>query len=171
MKAARRLAKAVAPVPEGYHTVTACLTVRGAGKAIGFYKKAFGAEVLDRMNGPDGKSVVHAALKIGDSRIFISDEFPGMGGRAPDTLGGTTSTFYLYVKDVDAAVRKAVEAGGTLKNPVENAFWGDRFGTIADPFGFIWDLATHVEDVPPDEMRKRGEAFMKEMASKPGGGC
>ncbi len=171
MKAARKLAKAVAPVPEGYHTVTVCLTVRGAGKAIEFYRKAFGAEVLDRMDGPDGKSVMHAVLKIGDSRIFIGDEFPGMGGRAPETLGGTTSTFYLYVKDVDAAVKKAVAAGGTLKNPVENAFWGDRFGTVADPFGYIWDLATHVEDVPPDEIRKRGESFMKDMASKGCGDC
>ena len=166
MKEARKLARAVAPIPEGYHTVTASLTIRGAGKAIEFYKKAFGAEMLDRVYGPDGKSVMHAALKIGDSRIFVADEFPGMACRAPETLGGTTSSFYLYVKDVDASVRKAVAAGGTLKMPVENAFWGDRFGSVADPFGYVWDLATHVEDVPPDELRKRAEAFMKDMASK-----
>ncbi len=167
MKAARRLARAVAPVPEGYHTVTSCLTIKGAGKAIEFYKRAFGAEILDRVDGPDGKSVMHAALKIGDSRIFVADEFPGMECRAPQTLGGTTSSFYLYVKDADAAVRKAVAAGGILKRPVENAFWGDRFGSIADPFGYSWDVATHVEDVPPGELRKRAEAFAKEMASPP----
>ncbi len=169
MKPARKLARAVAPVPEGYHTVTAALTIRGAGKAIEFYKKAFGAEVLDRVAGPDGKSVMHAALKIGDSRVFVADEFPGMGCRSPEALGGTTTSFYLYVKDADAAVKKAVEAGAMLKRPVENAFWGDRFGSIADPYGYVWDFATHVEDVPPDEIRKRGEAFAKEMASKPPG--
>ncbi len=167
MKEARKLSRAVEPIPEGYHTVTAALTIRGAGKAIEFYKKAFGARVLDRVDGPDGNRVMHAALQIGDSRIFLGDEMPGMGCRSPETLGGTTSSFYLYVKDVDSAVKKAVDAGATLKRPVENAFWGDRFGSIADPFGYTWDMATHVEDVPPDEMRKRAQAFVKEMASKP----
>jgi uncharacterized glyoxalase superfamily protein PhnB len=166
MKAARKLGRAVEPIPEGYHTVTTCLTVRGADKAIEFYRKAFGAELLDRMPAPDGKSVMHAILKIGDSRIFIGDEIPGMECRSPESLGGSTSTFYLYVKNADEAFRKAVDAGGTVKKPVMDAFWGDRFGTIADPFGYQWDLATHVEDVPPDELRKRGEAFFKEMASK-----
>ncbi len=166
MKAARKLGKVVEPIPEGYHTVTTCLTVRGADKAIEFYKKALGAELLDRMPAPDGKSVMHATLKIGDSRIFICDEIPGMGCRSPESLGGATSTFYLYVKNVDEAFRKAVNAGGTVKRPVENLFWGDRFGSIADPFGYQWDLATHIEDVPPEELRKRGEAFFREMASK-----
>ncbi|MGE5662803.1 MAG: VOC family protein [Deltaproteobacteria bacterium] len=166
MKAARKLARAVAPIPEGYHTVTACLTIRGAGKAIEFYRKAFGAELLDRVDGPDGKSVMHAALRIGDSRIFLGDELPGTGCRSPESLGGATSSFYLYVKDADAAVRQAVDAGGTLRQPVTNAFWGDRFGSIADPFGYAWDLATHVEDVPPGELRKRAEAFTRELASK-----
>ncbi len=166
MKEARKLSRAVEPVPEGYHTVTAALTIRGAGKAIEFYKKAFGARVLDRVDGPDGRSVMHAALQIGDSRIFLGDEMPGMGCRSPETLGGTSSSFYLYVKDVDSAVKKAVDAGATLKRPVENAFWGDRFGSVADPFGYTWDMATHVEDVPPDEMRKRAQAFVKEMTSQ-----
>lgn len=166
MKAARKLSRAVEPIPEGYHTVTPALTIRGAGKAIDFYKKAFGAKLLDRVDGPDGKSVMHAALQIGDSRIFLGDEMPGMGCRSPETLGGTHSSIYLYVKDVDDAVKKAVDAGATVRMPVENAFWGDRFGSIADPFGNIWDLATHVEDVPPDELRKRAEAFVKEMASQ-----
>lgn len=168
MKAARKLRKAVEPIPEGFHTVTACLIVRGADKAIEFYKKAFGAELLDRMPSPDGKRVMHASLRIGDSRVFLGDEMPGMECRSPESLGGVSATFYLYVKNVDETFRKAVEAGGTVKRPVEDAFWGDRFGTIADPFGYQWDLATHIEDVPPDEMRKRGEAFFKEMASKSG---
>ncbi len=167
MKEARKLTRAVAPIPEGYHTVTATLTVRGADKAIEFYRKAFGAELLDRMTTPDGKAVVHAALKIGDSRMFLCDELPDMAARAPQSLGGTTSTVYLDVRNVDEAFRKAVSAGATVKMPVENAFWGDRFGSVADPFGYTWDLATHVEDVPPDEMKKRGEAFIKEMMSKP----
>lgn len=166
MKAARKLSRAVEPIPEGYHTVTPGLTIRGAGKAIDFYKKAFGAQVLDRVDGPGGKGVMHAALQVGDSRIFLSDEMPGTECRSPETLGGTTGSFYLYVKDVDSAVKKAVDAGATLKQPVENMFWGDRFGSVADPFGYVWNLATHVEDVAPDELRKRSEAFVKEMASK-----
>ncbi len=166
MKEARKLSRAVEPIPEGYHTVTAALTIRGAGKAIDFYKKAFGARVLDRVDGPDGKSVMHAALQIGDSRIFLGDEMPGMGCRSPQTLGGASSSFYLYVKDVDDAVRKAVDAGATLKRPVENAFWGDRFGSVGDPFGHTWDIATRIEDVPPDEMKKRAQAFVKEMMSQ-----
>ncbi len=166
MKAARKLSRAVEPIPEGYHTVTAGLTIREAGKAIDFYKKAFGAQVLDRVDGPDGKSVMHAALQIGDSRIFLADEMPGMGCRSPETLGGTTSSFYLYVKDVDSAVKKAIDAGATLKKPVENMFWGDRFGSVGDPFGYTWDIATRVEDVTPDELRKRAAAFVKEMTSQ-----
>src|SRR5512145_3260500 len=124
MKAARKLAGAVAPVPEGYHTVTACLTVRGADRAIEFYRKAFGAELLDRMNGPDGKTVVHASLKIGDSIVFLSDEFPGFDGRSPKSLGASSSSIYLYVKDADAAFRRAVEAGGVALHEVGNMFWG-----------------------------------------------
>ncbi len=166
MKAARKLSRAVEPIPEGYHTVTEALTIRGAGKAIEFYKKAFGAQVVDRVDGPDGKGVMHAALQIGDSRIFVADEMPGMGCRSPETLGGTSSSFYLYVKDVDNAVKKAIEAGATLKRPVENMFWGDRFGSVADPFGYTWDMATRVEDVPPDELKTRATAFVKKMTSQ-----
>ncbi len=166
MKPARKLSAAVSPIPEGYHTVTAALTIRGAARAIDFYKKAFGAQVLDRVDGPDGKSVMHAALQVGDSRIFLSDEMPGMGCRSPETLGGTSSSFYLYVKDADSAVKKAIDAGATLKKPVENMFWGDRFGSIGDPFGYTWDMATRVEDVTPDELKKRAAAFVKEMSSQ-----
>lgn len=165
MKAARKVERFVAPIPEGYHTVTACLTIRGAARAIEFYKRAFGAEVLDRVDGADGKSVMHAALRIGDSPVFLGDEIPGMGCRSPETLGGATSSLYLYVKDADAAAKRAVDAGGTLKRPVTTMFWGDRVGSIADPFGYVWDLATRVEDVPPGELRKRAAAFAREMAS------
>ena len=145
--------------------MTPALTIRGAGKAIEFYRKAFGAKVVDRVDGPDGTSVMHAALQIGDSRIFLGDEMPGMACRSPQSLGGTTSSIYLYVKDADAAVKKAVDAGGTLKKPVETMFWGDRFGSVADPFGYTWDIATRVEEVSPEELRKRAEDFVKEMAS------
>ncbi|MGE5189004.1 MAG: VOC family protein [Gemmatimonadota bacterium] len=164
MKPAKKLARTVAPVPEGYHTVTACLTIRGAGQAIEFYRKVFGAELLDRVDGPDGKSVMHAALRIGDSRVFLADEMPGMGCRSPESLGGPTGSIYLYVDDADGVVKKAVEAGATLRQPVTVMFWGDRFGSVADPFGCVWDVATHVEDVPAGELRKRAEAFVREMA-------
>ncbi|HEY3488989.1 MAG TPA: VOC family protein [Candidatus Deferrimicrobiaceae bacterium] len=168
MKTASVLREAVLAVPEGYHTVTTCLVIKGAGKAIEFYKKALGAKLLSRMDTPDGKAVAHAILQIGDSRIFLSDEFPGMGARSPESLGGATSSIYLYVEDVDKAFRKAIGAGGKLIHPVNDAFWGDRTGTFADPFGYQWDLATHVEEVSPAEMTKRGEAFFKEMATKGG---
>lgn len=163
MTTARKLQVAVSPIPEGFHTVTTCLTVKGADAAIEFYKKAFGAVLLDRMNAPDGKTVVHASLKIGDSIIFLGDEIPGFEARSPGSLGASSSSIYLYVKDADAAFRRAVEAGGVVKHEPGNMFWGDRCGTILDPFGFHWDLATHVEDVPPEEMRKRGEKFMAGM--------
>jgi len=163
MKAARKVTLAVKPIPEGYHTITPFLTVRGADRAIDFYRKAFGAEVLGRMNGPDGKTVMHAELKIGDSRIFLGDEIPGMDCSSPETLGGSPSGFYLYVRDVDEAFRKAVAAGATVKRPLENMFWGDRTGSLQDPFGHKWDLATRVEDVPPDEMKRRGAEFFKKM--------
>jgi PhnB protein len=162
MKTARELKLAVRPVPEGYHTVTACLTVRGCARAIGFYEKAFGAKVVDRFDSPDGKLVLHAALQVGDSRLFLSDEIPGMGARSPETAGGSTGAVYLYLPDVDETFRRAVAAGGTVKSEPADMFWGDRVAGIQDPFGHLWDLATHVEDVPPDEMKRRGEAFLRE---------
>ncbi len=169
MKTARVLREAVRPVPEGYHTVTSFLVVKRAAKAIDFYKKALGAKVLSRMDTPDGENVVHAILEIGDSRIFLSDELPGMGLRSPESLGGATSSIYLYVDDVDKAFRKAIGAGGQVIHVVKDTFWGDRTGTFADPFGYQWDVATHIEDVSPDEMKKRGDLFIKEMASKSSG--
>jgi len=165
MKPARKLTVAVNPIPEGYHSITPHLTVRGADRAIDFYRRAFGAEELGRMHAPDGKTVMHAELKIGDSRLFLGDEIPGMDCRSPQTLGGSPTGIYLYVRNVDETFRKAVEAGATVKRPVEDMFWGDRTGSVLDPFGHVWDLATHREDVPPQEMQRRGKEFFKKMQS------
>ena len=151
-------------IPEGYHTITPHLVVRGAGRAIEFYKRALGAEELMRMPGPDGKSIMHAELRIGDSIVFLSDEFPDMGCRSPQSLGGTATALHLYVEDVDAAFKRAVEAGATVRMPVADMFWGDRYAKIADPFGHEWGMGTHKEDLTPDEIRKRGEAFFANMA-------
>jgi PhnB protein len=163
MKAARKLTVAVKPIPEGYHSITPMLTVRGADRAIDFYRRAFGAKELGRMHGPDGKHVMHAELKIGNSRFFLCDEVPEMECRSPETLGGSPTGIYLYVRDVDETFHKAVEAGATVKRPLEDMFWGDRTGSVLDPFGHAWDLATHREDVPPEEMKRRGEKFFKKM--------
>jgi len=163
MKAAKKLTVAVKPIPEGYHAITPFLTVRGADRAIDFYRRAFGAEELSRMPGPDGQSVMHAELKIGDSRIFLCDEIPGMGCRSPQSLGGSASGIYLYVRDADETFRKAAALGATVKRPLEDAFWGDRCGTVTDPFGYDWSVATHKEDVPPEEMKRRMGDFLEEM--------
>lgn len=163
MKEARKFTLAVKPIPEGYHSITPYLTVRGADRAIDFYRRAFGAEELSRMNGPDGKTVMHAELKIGDSRFFLSDEVPGMDCRSPETLGGSPSGIYLYVRDVDETFRKAVAAGATVKHPLEDMFWGDRTASVQDPYGHKWDLATRREDVSPEEMERRGNEFFKKM--------
>ena len=154
---------AVKPIPEGYHSITPYLTVRYADQAIDFYRKAFGAEELGRMLGPDGKTVMHAELKIGDSRFFLGEEMIEMECRSPLTLGGSPSGIYLYVRDVDETFRNALEAGATEKKPIEDMFWGDRTGSVIDPSGHTWDLATRREEVPPEEMKRRGEEFFKKM--------
>ncbi len=143
------------PIPDGYTTVTTHLIAKGAGAAIDFYKKAFGAEELMRIPGPDGKSVMHAEMKIGNSIVMIADEFPDYGCVGPKTLGGSPVTIHLYVSDVDAAYKKAVDAGATASMPVTDMFWGDRYGKLTDPFGHHWSVATHVEDVAPEECAKR----------------
>jgi PhnB protein len=148
------------PIPEGYHTITASLVVKGAAEAIEFYKRAFGAEEIARipMPGPDGQvKVGHAELRIGDSILFLNDEFPEHGSTGPN--GSSPVTIHLYVPDVDAFFNRAVEAGATVKFPLVNMFWGDRYGKLADPFGHNWSVATHVEDVPPEEMPKRMAAM------------
>jgi uncharacterized glyoxalase superfamily protein PhnB len=153
----------VAAIPRGYHTVTPHLTVRGAAEAIDFYARAFGARERGRMPGPDGKGIMHAELQIGNSVVFLADEFPDMGCRAPQTLGGTTGTLHLYVRDVDRAFQRAVGAGAEIRMPVTDMFWGDRYAKVADPFGHEWGLATHKEDLSAREIGRRAEAFFARM--------
>jgi PhnB protein len=155
---------AVQPIPEGYNTVSPYLAVDDAEKAIEYYKKAFGAEETVRMNGPDGR-IGHAELKIGDSHIMLSDPFPESSTKPPTELGGTSASIFMYVEDVDAVVQKAVDQGATVTMEVEDQFWGDRFGSITDPFGHNWSIATHVEDLTPEEIEERGKAAMAAMAS------
>jgi PhnB protein len=158
----------VKPIPDGYRTVTPYLTLSRAAQAIEFYKRAFGAQEGERMTGPDGQSVMHAELRIGDSYVMLSDEFPQMGSRSPETLGGTTGAIFLYVPDVDAAFKRATEAGATAVMPPTDMFWGDRFGKLVDPFGHEWAMATHKEDLSPEEIRQRGVVAMAAMC-KPAG--
>jgi PhnB protein len=153
---------ATKPIPEGYHTATPYLAVDDAAEAIEYYKNAFGAKERSRMEAPDG-SIGHAELEIGDSLVMLSDPFPQATTRTPKELGGTTATVFLYVEDVDAVVKRAVDAGATVTMEVADQFWGDRFGAITDPFGHSWSIATHVEDVPPDEMARRAEEAMAQM--------
>lgn len=165
-KKATNLKRKVAPVPRGYHTVTPYLTVRGAAEAIDFYKRALGAKEIMRMPGPDGKSVMHAELRIGDSMVMLSDELPTSSCKAPTTLGGTTTMLMLYVPNADAAFKQAVNAGCKVRMPLADMFWGDRFGTLEDPYGNVWGLATHKEDVSPKEMTRRAQAAMAQMQGK-----
>jgi PhnB protein len=144
----------VSPIPAGYHTVTAYLAVGGAGPALDFYQRAFGAQVLYRLDSPDGR-VMHAEIQIGDSRIMLADECPEMNFRGPQALGGSPICLMLYVEDVDARVQRAISAGATVLRPVANQFYGDRSGTLQDPFGHVWTISTHVEDVSPDEVQRR----------------
>jgi PhnB protein len=155
----------VKAVPEGTHTITPHLSVREAAKAIEFYQKAFGAQVLFVHKLPDGK-VMHATLKIGDSRLMLADEFPGMGTKAPPTLGGSPVVLNIYVEDVDTLFKQAVAAGAEVTMPLANQFWGDRYGQIIDPFGESWALGSHVEDVAPEEMERRANAIFAEMRKK-----
>ena len=152
------------PIPEGYHTVTPHIAVDGAADAIEYYKKAFGAKERMRMEGPGGM-IAHAEIEIGDSLVMLSDPFPQSTVKSPRSLGGTSASIFLYVKDVDAVVKQAVEAGAEIVIEPQDQFWGDRFGTITDPFGHTWSVATHIEDVPPEEMAKRAKAAMAAMSS------
>jgi PhnB protein len=154
----------VKPIPDGYHTVTPYLIVNGAAKALAFYQQAFGAKELFRMEQPGGK-IGHAEFKIGDSPIMLADEFPEMGARSPRSLGGTPVSILLYVDNVDKMTEQAVAAGAKILRPLQNQFYGDRSATLADPFGHTWHVATHVEDVSPEEMSKRAEAAAKEHAT------
>jgi PhnB protein len=142
------------PIPEGYHAVTPYLICKGAARAIEFYEKALGAKELFRMAGPGG-TIGHAELLIGDSHVMLADESPDGQWRSPQSVGGTPVTMMLYVKDVDATFREALSAGAHVVREVQDQFYGDRSGTIADPFGHVWTIGTHVEDVSPDEMARR----------------
>jgi PhnB protein len=155
---------ATKPIPEGYHTLTPYLAVDDASEAIDWYKQAFGAKERMRMDGPEG-TIGHAELEIGDSLIMLADPFPHSQTRPPKELGGTTAGVFMYVEDVDAVVQKAVKAGATTTMEVADQFWGDRFGSIKDPFGHSWSIATHVEDVPPEEMADRSKQAMAAMSS------
>lgn len=155
---------AVRAIPEGYSSVTPYLIVSGAARAIDYYKMAFGATEIMRMGGPDGK-IAHAELQIGNSRIMLADEMPEMGHKSPQTLGGSGTGLMLYVDDVDDTFARAITAGGTTVRGVQDQFYGDRSGTLGDPFGHQWTVATHVEDVEPDEMQRRMEAAAKAHAS------
>jgi PhnB protein len=152
---------AVKPVPDGYHTATPYLIVSDAARALEFYQRAFGAKELMRFAAPDGK-IGHAEIKIGDSVIMLADEFPQMGYRGPKALGGSPVSILIYIDDVDARFARALAAGAVQTQPVEDKFYGDRSGTLVDPFGHVWTLSTHVEDVPPDELARRAEAAMKQ---------
>jgi len=156
----------VKPIPDGYHTVTPYLTVRNAAQAIEFYERAFGAHDIHRLLAPDGK-IAHAEMKIGDSVLMLGDESPKFGNLSPQTLKGSPVGLALYVPDVDEAFERAVRAGATVKEPVENKFWGDRAGAVVDPFGHKWTLLTHIEEVSFEQMKARMDNLFAEMAGKP----
>lgn len=154
---------AVNYIPEGYHTVTSYLMVDDAARALDFYRDAFGAEELFRL--PMGDKIGHAEIMIGDTHLMLADEFPDMGALGPNSRGGPTASFMIYVPDADAAFDRAVKAGARADRPLKNEFWGDRIGTVIDPFGHKWSLATHVEEVPPGEIQRRMEQWSEAQAS------
>jgi PhnB protein len=153
-------------IPAGYHSLTPYLTLNDCARAIDFYKKAFNAQELVRMAGAPGK-IMHAEIKIGDSFLMLADEMPGMGNRAPLSLGGTSAGLLIYVQDVDSAFQQAIDAGAKPEMPPMDMFWGDRYGRLQDPFGHSWALATHTEDVAPDEMKKRMQQEMAKQSQRP----
>ncbi len=159
------MARAKNPIPAGHHTVTPQLTLDNAAQAIEWYKQALGAEEKGRAVGPDGK-IMHAEIQIGDSRIMLNDAM--MGGRGPQAMGGSPASLWLYVEDCDALFNRAVAAGGQVAHgamgKMQDQFWGDRCGTIKDPQGYTWTIATHKEDLTPEEMQQRQDAFMKQFA-------
>ena len=156
------MAQKAQAIPKGYHTVTPSLIIDGAAKAIDFYKKALGAEELSRFAGPDGR-IMHAEIRIGDSTLMLGDEMPEQGMKGPKARGGASVSFYIYKEDVDAAWKRAIDAGGTPVMPLADQFWGDRGGCLEDPFGHQWWLAKHVEDLTPEELRRKAESFFSQM--------
>jgi PhnB protein len=150
----------VKPIPDGYHTATPYLIIQGAAEALDFYKKAFSATEIMRMADPKTNHIGHAEIKIGDSPIMLADEHPDMGFRSPKSLGGTPVSLMLYVEDVDAVAKQATAAGAKEIRPVQDQFYGDRSGTFEDPFGHVWTISTHKEDLTPEEIGKRAAAAM-----------
>lgn len=153
----------IRPIPEGYHSVTPMFMFKDCQKAIEFYKKAFGAQERYAMPGPDGNGVMHAELQVGDSIIMMGDECPQQNCKSAESIGGSPVSFYLYVENVDAAFRRAVEAGATVEMEVQEMFWGDRAGSLRDPFGYNWMLATHTRDLSPEEIREGANAAFSEI--------
>jgi len=153
----------VKPIPEGYHSVTPYLIVKGGANAIEFYKKAFGAAEIMRFEGPGG-ALGHAEIRIGNAPVMLADEYPDMGFRSPQTLGGAGVSLMVYVEQVDAVFQRAIAAGAKELRAVQNQFYGDRSGTLQDPFGHVWTISTHVEDIAPDEMQRRSQEMVKQAA-------
>ena len=151
----------ITPVPEDFHTITPQMVVTGVAAAIDWYTKALGAHELLRNTAPDGTSIMHAELLLGDSRFFVVDEFPDSAA-SPSTLGGTTVTMHLYVRDVDEFFTRAVDAGATVVLPVADQFWGDRYGILLDPFGHRWSIASRIEDLSPKKLQERAKAWASE---------
>ena len=151
----------VKPIPDGYHSVTPTLTIKGASEAIEFYKKAFDAKEIYRFPGSDGKSIMHAEIRIGDSAIMLCDEMPQMGCLSPTSIGGPSGSIYLYVNDADSVFNKAVSVGANPMMPMMDGFWGDRIGALTDPFGHRWTVATRKKEMTVEEIQKAGAEFMK----------
>ena len=158
---------AVKPIPDGFNTVSAYLIVKNSVEALEFYQKALGAEAGIRMPTPDGQGTMHAEMRIGNSTVLLTDENPQWEMKSPETLGGSAQSLHIYVDDADKLFNRAVEAGCTVRAPLMDAFWGDRFGKVTDPFGHEWGIATHKEDVPAEEMGKRAAEWFASM----GGDC
>ena len=156
------------PIPNDYHTITPSFTFKDSKKAIEFYKKALGAKVLDLMPRPGGQGVMHATIQIGNSIVMMGDEMPGAENcaKSAETLGSSPISFYVYVPNADAAFKQAVAAGGTVTMPMADMFWGDRCGSLKDPFGYSWMIATHKQDLTNDEIQKGAEAFFTQMSKK-----
>ncbi len=156
----------VKPIPDGYHSVTPYIFVTGAAEAIEFYQKAFGAEEVLRMPYPDGAKLMHAEIRIGNSIVMLSDENPQMAALSPKSLGGASGSLMIYVEDVDSAFQRALDAGAQIKAPLMDMFWGDRFGQVTDPFGHSWALATHIEDLSPEEADRRAQQWFAKMGQQ-----
>lgn len=168
----KNTSKKISPIPEGFNTITPHLVVKNAADAIEFYKKAFGAQELSRQTLPDGKSIMHAVLRVANSMIMLADEYPRYGSEgpvkcgSPMSIGGNSVFLFLYVEDADTVFNKAVAAGAKSIMPLMDAFWGDRYGQLLDPFGHLWEISTHKRDLSYEEIEKAGRAFFAEMSSK-----